>query len=194
MAVKEMEVTALDATAKETRDALRLTVNGRRCEFTVSDKELPRELHSHDVHPWDRLADTLRDKLGLKGTKVSCDSGACGACTVLMNGKLTLSCMTLAVDCDGAEITTIEGLGDPVTGEYHPIVQAFIENNGTQCGFCAPGMSEGIVEPVAPAVANAIYNATGARVKTMPMTPDRVLRVKTMPMTPDKVLAALGKI
>lgn len=122
------------------KDTIKLTVNGKMYKFTVGDDLESGQLHSYDVYPWDTLVETLRGKLGLKGTKVSCDSGACGACTVLMNGKLTLSCMKLTVDCDGAEITTIEGLSDPATGELHPIQQAFIENNGTQCGFCAPGM------------------------------------------------------
>lgn len=122
------------------KDLIKLTVNGKMYEFTVGDDIEPGKLHSYDVYPWNTLVETLRGKLGFKGTKVSCDSGACGACTVLMNGKLTLSCMKLTVDCDGAEITTIEGLSDPVTGELHLIQQAFIENNGTQCGFCAPGM------------------------------------------------------
>lgn len=122
------------------RARIKLTVNGKRYLFTVAEAREPGEEDFSAVHPWEKLVKTLRDKLGLKGTKLSCDSGACGACTVLMNGRLTLSCLTLTVDCDGAEITTIEGLTNPATGELHPIQQAFIENNGTQCGFCAPGM------------------------------------------------------
>ena len=122
------------------RDTLKLTVNGKKYEFTVGVESEPGEQPSYDIYPWDRLVETLRGKMGLKGTKLSCDSGACGTCTVLMNGKLTLSCMTLTVDCDGAKITTIEGLSDQATGGLHSIQQAFIENNGTQCGFCAPGM------------------------------------------------------
>jgi carbon-monoxide dehydrogenase small subunit len=119
---------------------IKLTVNGKKYEFTMGDDIEPWEPHSYDVYPWDRLIETLRRKLGLKGTKSSCDRGACGACTVLINGKLALSCMMLTADCDGKEVTTIEGLSDPVSGDLHPIQQAFIENNGTQCGFCAPGM------------------------------------------------------
>jgi carbon-monoxide dehydrogenase small subunit len=122
------------------RDTIKLTVNGKMYEFTVSENIEPGEPPSSDIYSWNTLAETLRGKLGLKGTKLSCDRGACGTCSVLMNGKLTLSCMTLTVDCDGAEITTIEGLSGTATGELHPIQQAFIENNGTQCGFCAPGM------------------------------------------------------
>jgi carbon-monoxide dehydrogenase small subunit len=95
---------------------------------------------SYDVYPWDTLLHTLREKLGLTGTKSSCDRGTCGACSVLINGKLALSCSTLTVDCDGKAVTTIEGLSDPETGKLHPIQEAFIENNGAQCGFCTPGM------------------------------------------------------
>ncbi|MGA2665450.1 MAG: (2Fe-2S)-binding protein [Nitrososphaerales archaeon] len=90
------------------------------------------------VAPWATLADTLREKLGLTGTKEGCREGDCGACTVIADGKPILSCMTLACECDGKNITTIEGLATGNT--LHPIQQAFIENQGLQCGFCTPGM------------------------------------------------------
>jgi len=83
------------------------------------------------------LADVLRDKLGLTGTKVACDDGACGACTVIVDGKPTLSCMTLAVTMAGKCILTIEGLLSLTTP--HPIQQAFIEERGASCGYCTPG-------------------------------------------------------
>ena len=86
------------------------------------------------------LAEVLRDELGLTGTKIMCNEGECGACTVLINGKPMLSCMTLAIDAQHKEILTIEGLADPVTGELHPIQKAFVENSGMQCGVCTPGM------------------------------------------------------
>ncbi len=86
------------------------------------------------------LSKTLRETLGLTGTKVVCDNGACGACTVIMNGKAVLSCKMLTVECDGSEITTIEGLRDPVTGALDPLQQAFIDHTAFQCGFCTPGM------------------------------------------------------
>jgi aerobic carbon-monoxide dehydrogenase small subunit len=86
------------------------------------------------------LAETLRDTLGLTGTKIACDHGSCGACTVLIEGKPFLSCITLTVECDGKSITTIEGLEDPVTGKLHPVQQAFIDNTAFQCGFCTPGI------------------------------------------------------
>ena len=92
------------------------------------------------VDPADTLAHTLRETLGLVGTKVSCDSGACGCCTVLMEGKAILSCMTLTVECDGKSITTIEGLSDPVTRRLDPLQQAFVDHTAFQCGFCTPGI------------------------------------------------------
>jgi carbon-monoxide dehydrogenase small subunit len=103
---------------------VRLTVNGKayegRCE--------PRML----------LADFLRENLSLTGTHVGCEHGVCGACTVLFNGEAARSCIMLAVQANGATITTIEGLAD---GEkLHPLQQAFHEHHGLQCGFCTPGM------------------------------------------------------
>jgi aerobic carbon-monoxide dehydrogenase small subunit len=92
------------------------------------------------VEPSHTLAYTLRETLGLTGTKVSCDSGSCGSCTVLIDGKTVLSCMTLTVECDKKKITTIEGLKDPVTGSLDPLQQAFIDHAAFQCGFCTPGI------------------------------------------------------
>lgn len=86
------------------------------------------------------LADVLREGLGLIGTKIMCNEGECGACTVLINGKPVLSCMTLAIDAQNKDILTIEGLADPVTGELHPIQKAFVKQSGMQCGVCTPGM------------------------------------------------------
>lgn len=125
---------------KKVRETIELTVNGKQYKLATGDDIEPWESFSYDVYPWDTLLHTLREKMGLTGTKSSCDRGACGACSVLINGKLALSCSVLTIDCDGKEITTIEGLSDPVTGKLHPIQEAFIENNGAQCGFCTPGM------------------------------------------------------
>jgi carbon-monoxide dehydrogenase small subunit len=93
-----------------------------------------------EVEPRHTLAHTLRDALGLKGTKVSCDRGACGSCTVLLDGEPLLSCMLLTVECDGRRITTIEGLADPETGALDPLQQAFVDHTAFQCGFCTPGI------------------------------------------------------
>ncbi|WP_330213754.1 (2Fe-2S)-binding protein [Pseudomonas sp. Z18(2022)] len=90
-----------------------------------------------DVLPWTTLLDLLREQLDLTGTKKGCDHGQCGACTVLLNGKRVNACLTLAVMCDGAELTTIEGLA---SGEdLHPMQQAFIKHDAFQCGYCTPG-------------------------------------------------------
>jgi aerobic-type carbon monoxide dehydrogenase small subunit (CoxS/CutS family) len=103
---------------------VRVTVNGKRFEQRCE----PRKL----------LVDFLRDDLGLTGTHVGCEHGVCGACTILFNGEAVRSCIMLAVQADGAELGTIEGLAED--GELHPLQQAFHENHGLQCGFCTPGV------------------------------------------------------
>jgi carbon-monoxide dehydrogenase small subunit len=100
-----------------------VTVNGVAYEGTVE----PRRL----------LCDFLRHDLALTGTHVGCEHGVCGACTILLNGKAVRSCLVLAVQADGAEITTVEGLARD--GELSPVQQGFWENHGMQCGFCTPG-------------------------------------------------------
>jgi len=90
------------------------------------------------IEPRMLLIDVLRDKLGLTGTKYACGTGDCGACTVLVDGKPVLSCLTLAVTAKDKNILTIEGLAEGIT--LHPIQQAFIDHGATQCGFCTPGM------------------------------------------------------
>jgi carbon-monoxide dehydrogenase small subunit len=101
-----------------------LLVNGERCHLTVP----PRLL----------LSDLLREELALTGTHVGCESGVCGTCTVLLDGAPVRSCITLAVQADGAEVTTVEGL-TPADG-LSPMQQAFKDHHGLQCGFCTPGM------------------------------------------------------
>jgi carbon-monoxide dehydrogenase small subunit len=100
-----------------------LKINGEICELSVEPNET--------------LLDALRDRLDLTGAKKGCDTGACGACTVLVDGVPILSCLTLAIRCHGREITTIEGLAPK--GGLHPLQQAAIEHNAVQCGFCTPG-------------------------------------------------------
>ena len=106
------------------KQAIELNINGDTHELLVA--------------PNHTLLEVLREKLGLMGTKRGCDLGACGACTVLIDGEAYLSCLMLAVDAMGKEIMTIEGLADG--GDLHPLQSAFIEQGGLQCGFCTPGM------------------------------------------------------
>jgi len=104
--------------------SISLTVNGDRRELEVE----PREL----------LVYVIRERLGLTGTNVGCDTSSCGACTVLVGGESVKSCTMLGVQADGLEVTTIEGLAH--NGTLHPVQQAFHEQHGLQCGFCTPGM------------------------------------------------------
>jgi carbon-monoxide dehydrogenase small subunit len=90
------------------------------------------------VTPRQTLVEVLRNELGLTGTKRGCDSGACGVCTVIIDGRARLSCLTLAVDVEGCSITTIEGISH--NDELHPLQQSFIVNGAIQCGFCTPGI------------------------------------------------------
>ena len=96
--------------------------------------------NSYDVaiNPWQTLLDVLRDELRLIGTKKGCGIGTCGVCTVIMDGKAILSCLTLAIECEGHTISTIEGIS--TSESLHPIQQSFIENGAVQCGFCTPGI------------------------------------------------------
>ena len=103
--------------------AVKLTVNGTP--------------HALSLDPRSTLLDTLREHLDLTGTKKGCDQGQCGACTVLVDGRRVLSCLTLAVMKDGATVTTIEGLAKD--GTLHPLQQAFIDHDAFQCGYCTPG-------------------------------------------------------
>jgi len=101
-----------------------LTVNGVR--------------HDLDLEPRELLVYVLRERLGLTGTNVGCDTSSCGACNVLLNGESVKSCTLLGVQADGMELTTIEGLAD--NGDLHPLQQAFHASHGLQCGYCTPGM------------------------------------------------------
>jgi carbon-monoxide dehydrogenase small subunit len=94
--------------------------------------------HELDLEPRELLVYVLRERLGLTGTNVGCDTSSCGACTVLLNGESVKSCTLLGVQADGTELTTIEGLAD--NGTLHPLQQAFHEQHGLQCGYCTPGM------------------------------------------------------
>ncbi|MOA07332.1 putative xanthine dehydrogenase subunit E [compost metagenome] len=99
-----------------------------------------------EVAPSRRLLTVLREDLGLTGTKRSCEIGRCGSCMVLMNGRPVNSCLTMAYQCEGADIVTIEGLS---AGGLHPVQQAFLEEGGFQCGYCTPGMVISVVSLLA---------------------------------------------
>ncbi|HTH96958.1 MAG TPA: (2Fe-2S)-binding protein [Stellaceae bacterium] len=101
-----------------------LTVNGQK--------------HDLVLDPRSSLLDTLREHLGLTGTKKGCDQGACGACTVLVDGRRVLSCLTLAAVASGSDVETIEGVAD-AHGKLHPVQQAFVDHDAFQCGYCTPG-------------------------------------------------------
>lgn len=107
-----------------TRHSLVLKVNG--------------ESHALQVEPHRSLLDVLREELGLTGTKKGCDAGDCGACTVLLDGAPVNACLVLAVQADGREVSTIEGVARD--GQLHPLQEAFIEHGAAQCGFCTPGI------------------------------------------------------
>ena len=106
------------------KEALSITVNGAG--------------RSHEVEPRMLLVHYFRDVLGLTGTNVGCDTSQCGACTVLMDGMAVKSCTVLALQADGSDITTIEGLA--TNGKLHPLQEAFWQHHGLQCGYCTPGM------------------------------------------------------
>jgi xanthine dehydrogenase YagT iron-sulfur-binding subunit len=100
-----------------------LTLNGQRRDVTVD--------------PWTTLLDLVRERFGMTGTKKGCDHGQCGSCTMIVDGKRVNSCLLLAVAKDGADVTTIEGLGEP--GHLHAMQEAFVEHDAYQCGYCTPG-------------------------------------------------------
>lgn len=104
---------------------LNITVDGRDHRISVDTRV--------------SLLDLLRDRLGNTSPKKGCDHGQCGACTVLLDGRRVVSCLTLAVAHDGAEVTTAHGLAEDAAGEFHPVQQAFLEYDGFQCGYCTPG-------------------------------------------------------
>ncbi len=98
------------------------------------------EAHRVEVEPWWSLAYVLREKLQLTGAKIMCNNGACGSCTVLLDGQPVSSCVKLAVLAEGKNISTIEGLAEASTGKLHPLQETFIKYSGLQCGTCTPGM------------------------------------------------------
>jgi xanthine dehydrogenase YagT iron-sulfur-binding subunit len=120
----------LDGCSTEERDAT--TANSATVHLRINGEDRAIEVDTRTS-----LLDMLRERVGLTGTKKGCDQGACGACTIHVNGQRMVSCLTLAVMHEGAEITTIEGLADH--GRLHPLQQAFIDRDAMQCGYCTPG-------------------------------------------------------
>lgn len=130
--------------------------------------------HSLELEPRTSLLDALREHLGLTGSKKGCNQGACGACTILVDGERILSCLSLAVQYEGREIITIEGLARD--GELHPLQAAFIEHDGFQCGYCTPGQicsavgmlhefERGLPSAVTPDMAAAAIELSDAEIK-----------------------------
>jgi len=113
-----------DVIASDDLPKISLTINGRQRTLTVE--------------PRSTLVEALRDTIGLTGTKIGCNHGQCGACTVLLDGRRVNACLVLALQADGSELTTVEGLADPL-GNLHPMQRAFSEHDAFQCGYCTPG-------------------------------------------------------
>jgi aerobic carbon-monoxide dehydrogenase small subunit len=109
---------------------------GESVEVTVTINGTPC---THDVEPRTLLVHFIREQAGLTGTNIGCDTSSCGACSIHLNGEAVKSCTVLAVQADGQDIRTIEGMAD-ADGTLHPMQQAFMENHGLQCGYCTPGM------------------------------------------------------
>lgn len=120
------------STMKDLPENTKALLNEIKVNLRVNEMVKPLTLDSRTS-----LLDALRERLGLTGTKKGCDHGQCGACTVIIDGKRNLSCLTLAATCEGKEITTVEGLAK--NGEMHPMQQAFLKHDGFQCGYCTPG-------------------------------------------------------
>ncbi|MGE5350946.1 MAG: (2Fe-2S)-binding protein [Acidobacteriota bacterium] len=170
--------TIASASEKLTRSAEKLKLS-----MPVSMKVNGKGVHLQ-VEPQTTLVEVLRNHLGLTGTKVTCNNGECGGCTVLMDNKAVYSCHILALDCAGKEITTIEGL---MTGEkLHPIQEAFIEHDGLQCGFCTPGQ-------IMAAQALLLQNPKPSRQEVLEGMSGNICRCAAYPNIIESVLAAAEK-
>jgi carbon-monoxide dehydrogenase small subunit len=115
-----------------------MTGSNGKARAQVVTIEVNGESHEVSVRPRHTLVEVLRDKIGLTGTKDGCEQGVCGACTVLLEGRPALACLTLAIECDGRAVRTVEGLAP--NGQLNAIQQAFLDQGAVQCGFCTPGM------------------------------------------------------
>jgi xanthine dehydrogenase YagT iron-sulfur-binding subunit len=132
LTVGAVALTALPSETAAATSTLNSVAQNATVSLTVNGTS-----HTLDIDPRQSILDVLRERLDLTGTKKGCNQGACGACTVLVNGRRMVSCLTLAAMHDGAQIQTIEGLES--NGALHPLQQAFIDHEGLQCGFCTPG-------------------------------------------------------
>jgi aerobic-type carbon monoxide dehydrogenase small subunit (CoxS/CutS family) len=152
--------------------SITLNVNGNQYDLSVDNRL--------------SLLDALRDKLGFTGAKNGCDEkGECGACTVLVDEKPVRSCLILAVEAQGKKITTVEGLGDPLTGTLDPVQKSFLENDGLQCGYCTPGfimLTKGILAE----------NPHPTREQVMGYLGGQLCRCGSYPKIIESVLAASG--
>ena len=154
------------------RVAVTLNVNGRD--------------HGLSLDPRTALLDALRDHLQLTGAKKGCDQGQCGACTVLIDERRVLACLTLAVAAQGTRITTIEGLAGP-SGELHPMQQAFVDHDGFQCGYCTPGQ-------ILSAVACVHEGHAGSKAEIQEQMSGNLCRCAAYPRIVEAVMAARGRM
>lgn len=148
-------------------------------QFSVNGKK-----HRLEIFPSSTLAEVLRNDLELMGTKIVCNQGECGGCTVLLDKKAVYSCHMLAVEAEGKEVTTIEGLGDG--NDLHPVQQAFVDHDGLQCGFCTPGQ-------IMAAEALLIEKPKPTRDEVLDAMSGNICRCSAYPKIIDSVLAAAEK-
>jgi aerobic-type carbon monoxide dehydrogenase small subunit (CoxS/CutS family) len=153
----------------EPEGRIRLTINGQK--------------YSIQVEPEWTLYYLLHDKLGLTGVKLMCDRGACGSCTVIMNGRAVLSCMTLAIECDGKQIETAEG----IAAAHHPLIEEYVKHHCMQCGYCTPGF---VV--TAKALLDKNPNVTEEEVREA--LAGNLCRCGTYPQHPKAILEAAKKL
>lgn len=153
----------------EPEGLIKLTINGQKYKIQVEPE-------------W-TLHDLIHDKLGLTGVKLMCDRGACGSCTVIMNGRAILSCMTLAIECDGKEIETVEG----IAADNHPLIEEYVKHHCMQCGYCTPGF-------VATAKALLDKNPMPTEREVREALAGNLCRCGTYPQHPKAILEAAKKL
>ena len=161
---------------------------------TPLELDINGQKHKLTIEPRVTLLDALRDRLGLTGTKRICDGGACGGCTVVVDGLTVNSCLMLAMDARGRKIRTIEGL--EVNGRLHPVQEAFIEHDAMQCGFCTPGMvmsCTALVESNANPDDDAIRSAVAGNLCRCGTYPHVFAAVKTASKNASKIARGAGR-